>query len=326
MVTPRRKLVWETLTAMLMLTVAISACSEGRAPLASVSVIIEATASALPAEEQTSKLAPPTPTKPDPLRHSPPSAEAPIPSAVERLPISISPDALTLPAGASGRYYILSLPDWDSNTSPGWHVHGLPPDVTAQFLTEWGAPTEGPLQIDTSGSTPEGVYTLEVSATGPDKVWATRVTLEISRCRESVEDGSFIRSIAEHVITRTRGGPSTLSYGIASPVLLFCDAETTRRLNVIVESAASATGAPVDGSPHFVLYRLLEWPPDTTNIGGYVSNVTPVAASSEGILTWEISAGAYLLYFDQTEFIETESVSPWIPHPQASVTYWLDIE
>jgi hypothetical protein len=233
---------------------------------------------------------------------------------------------LGLPAGASARYTISVLPGWEGDAPPDWSVEGLPPGVTAQFLTGWGHPAEGPLQIDTPGSLPEGTYTFEVSAAAPDKTWRARATLEILPCRESVETGSFARSMATDAITHTRGGPSTLTYGIISPPMQFCAAATARSLRVTIESATSETDAPLDAPPGFVLYRSLAWPAgDIAPIGGYVPNVSAVAESDGGTLTWEIAPGVYLLYFPESGFL-TPNAQPFALYPEVSVAYRVEID
>lgn len=287
------------LSAALVLVLATPACGGGEIP----PVRIEAAVSPMPTAGATGAPGP------------------------EALPISISPDVLALPAGASGRYSISILPEWSGDTPPTWSVSGLTPGVTAHFLTEWGHPAEGPLQIDTPGSLSEGTYTLEVFATVPNRTWSTQAVMEVLPCRESLETGAFTRSIATDGITHTRGGPSTLTYGIVSAPLQFCESATTRKLRVVIESATSETGALLDKPPTFVLYRFLEWPADDiTHIGGYVSNVAQVAESDSGTLIWGITPGVYLLWFPEAEFIDTQDSHRFVAYPEVSVTYRVEVE
>jgi hypothetical protein len=306
-------------TAALVLILAATSCGAGESPPK-----IEAAVSPAPIARATAIPSPaPTPT-PSP---APTVTPSPAPTATsEGLPLIISPDVLALPTGVSARYTISVLPGWEGDAPPTWSAEGLPPGVTAQFLTGWGHPAEGPLQIDTPGSLPEGTYTFEVSAAAADKTWRAQAALEVLPCRESVETGSFARSIATDAITHTQGGPSTLTYGIVSPPLQFCAAATARTLRVAIESATSEAGIPLDEPPGFVLYRSLEWPAeDIAPNGGYVPNVTPVAESDGGTLTWEITPGVYLLYFPESGFL-TQNAQPFAAYPEVSVTYRVEID
>jgi hypothetical protein len=252
--------------------------------------------------------------------------DIPTAAATVESPFKLAPDRLVVPVGAVARFNVLKT-QMVFNTSFEWFINGLPPSASAEFSTGIGYPVDGVLLIRTAGSSPPGIYPLKVTLSTDERTWSQWITLEVTSCEEIIQTGTFI---TQNRIARRAGGPSTLAYGNGSPVLVFCDNETPRRLIVHVESATNDQGKIWTGmEAALTLYRMLEWPLPS-EISEIVTgnrddqNVESVAVGEDGQLTWDITPGAYFIYFPQHQFQDVSSAIGEFD-PDISVTYRLDV-
>lgn len=252
--------------------------------------------------------------------------ETPIPAATVESPFKLAPDRLDVPVGAVARLDV-SRTQTNLAVSFDWSIDGLPPGAEAEFSTGTGYPVDGVLLIRTAGSTPPGTYPLEVTLSTDASSWSQLIVLEVTSCEENVQTGTFVTKTR---VVHLAGGPSTLTYGNGSPMLVFCESETPRRLIVRVESVTDDQGETwprTDAT--LTLYRLLDWPlPD--EISEIVTenrddrNAESVAAGEDGVLTWDITPGAFVIYFPQHQFQDTPSAVGEFD-ADISVTYRLDV-
>lgn len=252
--------------------------------------------------------------------------ETPIPAATDESPFRLVPDRLAVPSGAVARFDV-SRTQTNLAVSFDWSIGGLPPGADAEFSTGIGFPVDGVLMIRTAGSTPPGTYPVAITLSTDASRWSQLIALDVTPCEENVQMGTFVTTTrVAHLV----GGPSTLTYGNGSPVLVFCESETPRRLIVQVESVTDDQGKIWPGTDAtLTLYRLLDWP-----LPGEISeivtenrddrNAENVEAADEGVLMWDITPGVYFVYFPQDQF---QDASPAIGEfdPGISVTYHLDV-
>jgi hypothetical protein len=241
-------------------------------------------------------------------------------------PFKLAPDRLVVPGGAVARFNVLKTRTV-LNTPFEWSISGLPPDADAEYSTNIGYPVDGVLLIRTAGSSPPDIYPLNVTLSTDELTWSQLITLELTPCEEMVQTGTFLTKTR---VAQLAGGPSTLTYGNGSPVLVFCGSEAPRRLIVHVESATNEQGALWTGTGGtLALYRLLEWPLPS-EISEIVTenrddrNVERVAMSDDGQLMWDIMPGAFFIYFPQHQFQDAQSVIGEFD-PDISVAYRLDV-
>jgi len=248
--------------------------------------------------------------------------------------IEISPTRLTVPAGMWARYEIVGLPGWDGASAPAWAAGDQAGDVEVTFLTDWGSPAAGMLQIHVKGDALANeqwgsTRTIAITATTPGRTWHARPEIDVVPCEPAFERGIFTRTLGDHGVPRRTGGPTTLTYGIVSAPMQFCEGQAGGRLIVTVTKAATDEGDPLAEPPRFSLYRYLDWPPEITFLGGYISNVEEVALGSQGQLAWRIETGVYVLYFDGRQLIDA-AMPVYVPDPgtfpAAAVTYRIEIE
>jgi hypothetical protein len=241
-------------------------------------------------------------------------------------PFKLTPDRLVVPNGAVARFEVLKT-QTVFNTPFEWSINGLPPGASAEFSTSIGYPVDGVLLMRTAGFLPAGVYPLEVTLSTNENNWSQGVALEVTPCEEAVQPGTFITQTR---IAQLAGGPSTLTYGNGSHVLVFCESETPRRLIVRVESVTNDQGETWIGTDAaLTLYRLLDWPPPSP-IREIVTgnrddrNVESVTVSDDGQLTWDITPGTFFIYFPQRQIQGAQSAIGEFD-PDISVTYRLDV-
>lgn len=252
--------------------------------------------------------------------------ETPIPTATVENPFKLAPDMLVVPSGAVARFDV-SRTQIALNTSFEWSIKGLPPGVDAEFSTDIGYPVDGVLLILTAGSSPSGVYPLEVTLSTDERTWSQSITLGLTPCEETVQTGTFVTQTS---VAQLAGGPSTLTYGNGSHVLVFCESQTPRQLIVRVETVTNDQGEIWPGmDAALTLYCLLDWPPPI-EISEIVTenrddrNVERVAASDDGQLVWDITPGAFFIYFPQRQLQDAPSVIGEFDQ-DISVTYRLDV-
>ena len=231
-----------------------------------------------------------------------------------------------MPIGAVGRFDVLRT-ETNLNVSFQWSIGGLPPGVDAEFSTDIGYLVDGVLLIRTAGSSPSGVYPLEVTLSTDERTWSQSITLDLTPCEETVQTGTFVTQTS---VAQLAGGPSTLTYGNGSHVLVFCEGQTPRRLIVRVETVTNDQGEIWPGTDAaWTLYRLLAWPLPSP-ISEIVTenrddrNVERIAASDDGQLVWDITPGAFFIYFPQRQFQDAQSaIGEFVS--DISVTYRLDV-
>ena len=257
---------------------------------------------------------------------NPTDREIPTAPATFESPFKLAPDRLSVQVGAVARFDVLGT-QTALNTAFAWSIKGLPPGADAEVSTAIGYPVDGVLLIRTTGSSPSGIFPLEVVLSAGERTWSQSITLELTPCEETIRTGTFVTQTR---VAQLAGGPSTLTYGNGSHVLVFCEGETPRRLIVHVESATNDQGATWTGpDASLTLYRLLEWPPPS-EISEIVTgnrddrNAERVAMSDDGSLAWDITPGAFFIYFPQHQFRGAQSAIGEF-EADISVTYLLDV-
>lgn len=242
-------------------------------------------------------------------------------------PFRIAPSRLAVPAGAVARFEVLRTePLLDASFD--WSISGLPPGADAAFSTGTGYPVDGVLLISTAGASLPGAFPLTVTLSTDEHTWSQTITLDLTPCEETVQTGPFA---ARTSVTHLAGGPSRLTYGTGSHVLVFCASATPRRLTVHVETVTSEHGDVWPGTEStLALYRLLDWPlpPEIVTIvtdNRDDRNVESVASGEDGVLTWDITPGAFFIFFPQYRVQGTQPGDGGLD-AAISVMYRLEVE